>query len=57
MIADICIIGDGYKQYYSSATDLAGKKFDLKNIIVGPDQLGAGQAFAHYGFDSFKRPS
>jgi len=46
MVAEICIIGDGY----SSAVlllNLAKKKFDLKKIVViGPKKLGAGQAFA-----------
>ena len=51
MIADICIIGDGYSSTIL-LLNLARKKFDLKKvIIVGPDQLGAGQAFAHHGFD------
>lgn len=51
MIADICIIGDGYSSTIL-LLNLARKKFDLKKVIVvGPDQLGAGQAFAHHGFD------
>ena len=51
MVAEICIIGDGY----SSAVlllNLAKKKFDLKKIVViGPKKLGAGQAFATHDSD------
>ena len=51
MVAEICIIGDGY----SSAMlllNLAKNKFNLKKIvIIGPRQLGAGQAFAIHDSD------
>lgn len=51
MVAEICIIGDGY----SSAVlllNLAKNKFDLKKIVViGSNKLGAGQAFANHDSD------